>query len=116
MAVLLVRFESELPFLGSSSYNTELTISRNSIIYNGGFNLAGAIGLFRGSDNYVIEKNFICGNSGQEYGGAISHFGPSENGLIKGNVLLYNRAVDEGGGIIIASETVRCRLTFLHPT
>jgi hypothetical protein len=43
----------------TSSHNTQLTISRNSVLYNGGFNLAGAFGLFGGSNGYVIDKNHI---------------------------------------------------------
>ena len=89
-----------------SSHNTQLTISRNKLLYNGGFNLAGAIGLFGGSEEYVVDRNYICGNSCQEYGGGISHFGRSNNGRISNNLILWNRAVDEGGGIIIASETL----------
>jgi hypothetical protein len=88
------------------SNNTELTISRNKLLYNGGFNLAGAIGVFGGSDNYVIDGNYMCGNSCQEYGGGISHFGRSDNGKISNNLLLWNRAVDEGGGIMVGSETI----------
>jgi FtsP/CotA-like multicopper oxidase with cupredoxin domain len=98
------------PFLkldgSGNSFNTQLTISRNNFRYNGGFNLAGGIGLFGGSDGYVVELNHICGNNGQEYGGGISHFGASEGGRIGKNWILWNRAVDEGGGIIIASETI----------
>ena len=97
------------PFLNADgsgdSSNTELTISRNNIRYNGGFNLAGGIGLFGGSHDYVVERNHICGNNGQEYGGGISHFGSSNRGRIADNWILWNRAVDEGGGIIIATET-----------
>jgi hypothetical protein len=97
------------PFLnqitgGGNSYNTFLTISRNSILYNGGINLGGAIALFGGSDQYVVQKNYICGNNAQEYGGGISHFGASKNGLISDNWILWNRAFDQGGGICIASE------------
>ena len=88
-----------------TSFNSELTVSQNSILYNGAFNLGGgAIGLYGGSHNYVIKKNHICGNGSQEYGGAISHFGTSNGGKISENWILWNRGVDEGGGIIIASE------------
>jgi hypothetical protein len=94
--------------------NTQLTISRNSVLYNGGFNLAGAIGIFGGSHDYVIDKNHICGNNGQEYGGAISHFGTSEGGTISNNWILWNRAIDEGGGIIVAPE-ISAALTTTYP-
>jgi hypothetical protein len=98
-----------------SSFNTDLTISRNIILRNGGFNLAGAIGLFGGSDNYVVDKNFICGNSGQEYGGAISHFGASEGGTVSNNLIMWNRAIDEGGCLCIASETIAANSMAPYP-
>ena len=88
-----------------SSFNSELTVSQNSILYNGATNLGGgAIGLYGGSHNYVVKKNHICGNGSQEYGGGITHFGTSNGGKITENWILWNRGVDEGGGIIIASE------------
>lgn len=62
------------------------------------------IGLFGGSDGYVIDNNYICGNNGQEYGGAISHYGVSNGGVISNNWILWNRAFDEGGCLCIASE------------
>jgi hypothetical protein len=56
------------PYLDGSgnSHNSHLTISGNSIKFNGGFGLAGAIGLFGGSDHYVVHNNYICGNAGKK--------------------------------------------------
>jgi FtsP/CotA-like multicopper oxidase with cupredoxin domain len=88
----------------SGSCNTDLVVAHNQFVGNGGMNMAGAIGLFTGSDNYRLEDNLICGSLSQEYGGAISHVGKSSNGLIDHNILVWNRAVDEGGCLIIASE------------
>ena len=53
-----------------------MRIARNRIIANGGTNLAGGIGLFAESDNYVVADNDICGNFSAEYGGGISALRP----------------------------------------
>jgi len=88
----------------SSNHNTNVQILRNRIVANGGVNLAGAIGLFYGSDNYRISGNDICGNSSAEYGGAIGHYGRSPGGRIDHNRIYFNQAYDEAGGIMIAGE------------
>jgi len=84
--------------------NHNVRIANNRILANGGTNLAGAIGLFGGSDNYVVAGNDICGNFSAEYGGGISHFGLSPNGSIHDNRIYFNHSYDEGAGIIIAGE------------
>ena len=84
--------------------NHNVRIANNRILANGGANLAGAIGLFGGSDNYVVANNDICGNFSAEYGGGISHFGLSPNGSIHDNRVYFNHSYDEGAGIIIAGE------------
>jgi len=66
--------------------------------------LAGAIGIFSGSEGYEVAHNDICGNFSAEYGGGISHYGLSPNGTIHHNRVYFNRAYDEGGGIMIAGE------------
>jgi hypothetical protein len=82
-------------------------ILNNRIINNGGTNLAGAIGIFNGSNNYTISGNDLCGNHSSEYGGAISHYGRSTGGSITGNRLWFNTGYDEGGGIFVSSELPR---------
>ena len=84
--------------------NHNVRIANNRILANGGTNLAGAIGLFSGSDSYVVAGNDICGNFSAEYGGGISHFGKSPNGSIHDNRIYFNHSYDEGAGIIIAGE------------
>ena len=84
--------------------NHNVRIGKNRILANGGTNLAGAIGLFGGSDNYEVDGNDICGNFSAEYGGGISHFGLSPNGSIHDNRVYFNHSYDEGAGIIIAGE------------
>jgi hypothetical protein len=84
--------------------NDSLTISYNRILANGGTNLAGAIGLFNGAENYDVSYNDICGNFSAEYGGGISHYGYSPGGAIHHNRVYFNRSYDEGGGIMIAGE------------
>jgi hypothetical protein len=88
----------------SLNNNHNVRIANNRILANGGANLAGAIGLFTGSDNYVVANNDICGNFSAEYGGGISHFGLSPNGSIHDNRIYFNHSYDEGAGIIIAGE------------
>jgi hypothetical protein len=82
--------------------NQHVTISNNRIIQNGGTNLAGGIGLFSGSDNYVVQQNDICGNFSAEYGGGITAMG--SGGTIQDNRIWFNRSYDEGGGVMIAGE------------
>ena len=85
-------------------HNDNVRSRNNRIIANGGTNLAGAIGVFAGADNYEIAYNDICGNFSAEYGGGISHYGYSPNGQIHHNRIYFNRSYDEGGGIMIAGE------------
>ena len=84
--------------------NQNVRIANNRILANGGTNLAGAIGLFGGSNNYEVAGNDICGNFSAEYGGGISHFGLSPNGKIHDNRIYFNHSYDEGAGIMIAGE------------
>lgn len=84
--------------------NNNVRIANNRILANGGTNLAGAIGIFTGADNYDIGNNDFCGNFSAEYGGAISHYGLSPNGKIHDNRIWFNRSYDEGGAIMIAGE------------
>jgi hypothetical protein len=86
------------------AHNDDLHVHHNRIIANGGTNLAGAIGLFRGTDGYRINDNLICGNLSAEYGGGVSVFGYSPHGTIDHNKLMLNQSVDEGGAIMIAGE------------
>ena len=94
------------PDVGDNN-NDDVRIANNRIIANGGTNLAGAIGLFAGSDNYEVAGNDICGNFSAEYGGGISHFGLSPNGKIHDNRIWFNQSYDEGAGIMVAGELPR---------
>ena len=89
---------------GGSSHNYKTAISHNQIAFNGGTNLAGAVGIFSDSNGYSIDNNMFCMNAALEYGGAVSHFGLSPNGNISNNTMLLNSSVDEGGAIMVASE------------
>ncbi|MEY2581779.1 MAG: large repetitive protein [Ilumatobacteraceae bacterium] len=86
----------------SSNHNDRLNVANNRIVANGGTNLAGALGVFAGTDNYTVTGNDFCGNFSAEYGGAISHYGRSNSGTISKNRIYYNQGYDEGGGIMIA--------------
>jgi len=101
-AIRLGTPDMAVPF--KDNQNDRVTIANNRILANGGTNLAGAIGVFAGADNYDIAYNDICGNFSAEYGGGISHYGYSPNGRIHNNRIYYNRSYDEGGGIMIAGE------------
>jgi hypothetical protein len=93
-----------LPGALNDNQNDDVRIANNRILANGGTNLAGAIGIFSGSEGYEVAHNDICGNFSAEYGGGISHYGYSPNGSIHHNRITFNRAYDEGGGVIIAGE------------
>ncbi|MGC9468012.1 MAG: SdrD B-like domain-containing protein [Anaerolineae bacterium] len=93
-----------LPGALNDNQNDFVRIAHNRILANAGTNLAGAIGLFSGSEGYEIAYNDICGNFSAEYGGGISHYGLSPNGAIHHNRITFNRAYDEGGGLMIAGE------------
>ena len=93
-----------LPAPDTNQHNENLRIANNRFVANAGTNLAGAIGVFAGTDNYEIANNDICANFSAEYGGGISVFGLSPNGKIHDNRIYFNRSYDEGGGIMIAGE------------
>jgi uncharacterized repeat protein (TIGR01451 family) len=92
----------DLPGANSSNHNDRLNVANNRLVANGGTNLAGALGIFAGADNYTVTGNDFCGNFSAEYGGAISHYGLSAGGKITKNRIYYNQSYDEGGGIMIA--------------
>ena len=92
------------PYVGNN-HNDNLVVAHNQIRDNGGTNLAGGIGLFTGSNNYLVDANAICGNHSAEYGGAVSAFGyNATGGKITNNQIWFNASYDEGGGIMIAGE------------
>ncbi|HZC73121.1 MAG TPA: IPT/TIG domain-containing protein, partial [Jatrophihabitans sp.] len=98
------------PYTGDNR-NYNLFLADNQIRDNGGTNLAGAIGLFTGSDGYQVTRNAVCGNFSAEYGGAISAFGYNANsfsgaagGSITKNRIWFNQSYDEGGAVMIAGE------------
>ncbi len=93
-----------LPGALNDNQNDWIVIANNRIFANGGVNLAGAIGIFSGANNYEVAFNDVCGNYSAEYGGGISHFGLSPNGIIHDNRVYFNQAYDEAGGIMIAGE------------
>jgi hypothetical protein len=88
----------------TNSHNENVIIYGNQIRDNGGTNLAGAIGIFTGSNGYLVDHNAICGNFSAEYGGGISHFGLSPNGKISNNRIWLNESYDEAGGVMVAGE------------
>ena len=85
----------------TSNHNDRVNVANNRLVANAGTNLAGALGLFAGANNYTVTGNDFCGNFSAEYGGAISHYGRSDNGSITRNRIYYNQGYDEGGGIMI---------------
>jgi hypothetical protein len=84
--------------------NTNMTIAHNRIDNNGGYNLAGGVGIYAGSTSYHFSYNDVCGNFGGEYGGGVSHYGLSRHGSIDHNRVWFNESYDEGAGIMIAGE------------
>jgi len=83
--------------------NDDIRIDHNRILNNGGVSLAGAVGLFNGTQSFEIDHNEICGNYSAEYGGGISNYGYS-SGSIHDNRILFNYAFDEGGGIMLGGQ------------
>ena len=84
--------------------NTGVRILHNRMRDNGGTNLAGGVGIFDGTDGYVVDHNDLCGNFSAEYGGGLSHYGLSDGGKIAFNRIYLNGSYDEGGGVMIAGE------------
>ena len=98
-----IRFGTpDLQGQNTDQHNEDARIAHNRIVANAGTNLAGAVGMFAGSDRYQIDHNDICGNFSLEYGGGVSVYGHSPNGRIHHNRIYYNESGDEGGGIMIA--------------
>lgn len=92
-----------------SSFNDHIFIGHNEVMTNGssGFSTAsgGGIGLFTGSDNYIVSDSWICGNYSMLAGSGVAHQGLSDHGLIQNNTIIFNESFDEGAGIFIAGET-----------
>jgi hypothetical protein len=92
-----------------SSFNDHIFIGHNEVVTNGssGFTTAsgGGIGLFTGSDNYVVGDSWICGNYSMLAGSGVAHQGLSDHGLIRNNTIIFNESFDEGAGIFLAGET-----------
>ncbi|MEZ5409249.1 MAG: choice-of-anchor D domain-containing protein [Acidimicrobiales bacterium] len=89
----------------ANANNDHIRIANNRIVANAGTNLAGAIGLFEGSDNYTVSGNDICGNFSAEYGGALTVYGLSGgSNSIDHNRIWFNNSYDEAGGVMIAGE------------
>ncbi len=86
----------------ASQHNEGVRIADNRLISNAGTNLAGAVGLFGGSDGYEVSGNDICGNFSLEYGAGVSVYGSSPGGKIHHNRIYFNNSNDEGAGIMIA--------------
>ena len=90
----------------ANANNDHVRIANNRIVSNAGTNLAGAIGLFEGSDHYTVSGNDICGNFSAEYGGALTVYGLSNatDNSVDHNRIWFNSSYDEGGGVMIAGE------------
>jgi uncharacterized repeat protein (TIGR01451 family) len=95
----------DLPAPDTNNHNERVRVTNNRVLANGGTNLAGALGLFAGADNYTVTQNDFCGNFSAEYGGAVSHYGFSGGtNTISQNRIWYNQSYDEGGGIMVAGQ------------
>ncbi|QNN51579.1 beta strand repeat-containing protein [Nocardioides mesophilus] len=92
----------DLAGVDANQHNEGVRIADNRIISNAGTNLAGAVGLFGGSDGYEVSGNDICGNFSLEYGAGVSVYGLSPGGKIHHNRIYFNNSNDEGAGIMIA--------------
>ena len=88
----------------TNQHNERVRIADNRIVQNAGTNLAGAIGLFAGSDGYEVSGNDICGNFSLEYGAGVSVYGMSPGGSIHHNRITLNNSNDEGAGVMVAGQ------------
>ena len=88
----------------SDNQNDNVRIAFNRIRDNGGTNLAGGIGLFNGTQAFVVDNNDVCGNFSAEYGGGLSVFGLSPGGRVSANRFWFNESYDEGAGVFFAGE------------
>ncbi|MBM6400016.1 IPT/TIG domain-containing protein [Phycicoccus sp. MQZ13P-5] len=86
----------------ANQHNEKVRIANNRILQNAGTNLAGAIGLFGGSDGYEVAGNDVCGNFSLEYGAGLSVYGYSPGGSVHDNRFTLNNSNDEGAGIMMA--------------
>ena len=94
----------DLPAPDTDQDNDGVRIANNRIVQNAGTNLAGALGIFAGSNGYEVSGNDICGNFSLEYGGGVSVYGLSPDGSIHHNRITLNNSNDEGAGIMIAGQ------------
>ena len=86
------------------AHDENLKVAYSRLLGNGGLTHAGAMGIFRSSDNYDVGNSILCSNFSVEYGAGISHLGRSPGGVIHDNQIYYNDAVDSGGGLAIQQE------------
>jgi hypothetical protein len=86
------------------AHNENLKVAYSRLLGNGGLTHAGAMGIFRSSNNYDVGNSIFCSNFSVEYGAGISHLGRSPGGMIHDNQIYYNDAVDSGGGLAIQQE------------
>lgn len=106
-----------IPDTGLSANNTNITITQNRIVKNGGLIGGGGISIFTGSNNYSVTNNYISGNFTRWNGGGIAHYGLSDNGLIANNKITFNEVFfggllgGDGGGIFIGGEAAPGVLT-----
>jgi hypothetical protein len=98
---------------GLAMGNRNVTIARNWISRNGGINGAGGIGIWSGTDNYLVENNTIIGCFTRFNGAGFSHAGLcGGTNIIRRNRILFNENMyaavlaraGDGGGIQVAGD------------
>ena len=99
----------------TNQHNENLRIVNNRIFANSGTNLAGAVGIYAGTDGYEVAHNDICGNFSAEYGGGLTAYGLSPNGKIHDNRVYFNQSYDEGGGIMVSGQLPASIVTVINP-
>ena len=101
-----------VPDLADPANTVDIVIRGNRIVKNGGIQGPGGIGIYFGSDNYLIEGNLIKGNFSRASGGGIGHMGLSDGGLIAYNDIIFNevyqglnlQGAGDGGGVFVGGE------------
>lgn len=99
------------PLGGLVIYNTPVTIDRNVIAYNGGFNGAGISSGSEGTVPFTITNNFIYSNTASQNGGGFymfaSHFYPGPGA----GVLLHNTLAKNSPNGVYVTEFTSLTLT-----
>jgi hypothetical protein len=96
-----------VPGRGSDARNTDVLVTHNRIVGNGG-GAAGGVAVHGGSDGYTLSFNLLCGNASAAGGGGLAHRGRSVGtashraSTVADNRFVSNEAAQSGGAVEIS--------------